>query len=250
VARESPADYDAFAWFYHHHWGAQFRPWAVAMLDRVLLPHLPEHSRILDVCCGTGIAAHELSTRGHNTTGVDASVQMLRYAKRNAPEASFICADARFFRFTPVFGGAISTFDSVNHFLSITELFDVFRNVHESLLPGGMFVFDALLEEAYLQDWNTACSVVQDDHACFIRGGYDPATRLGRTELTLFRLNGTWQRSDSVFCECFHPPLDIIGTLQSAGFTQLRCLTAARALGIDDGLSKGRAVFSCTKAAD
>jgi SAM-dependent methyltransferase len=250
VALESPADYDAFAWFYHHHWGAQFRPWAVAMLDRVLLPRLPKHSRILDVCCGTGVVACELAHRGHRTTGLDASAQMLRYAKQNAPEASFICADARCFHFAPVFAGAISTFDSINHFLSITELFDVFRNVHESLRPGGIFVFDALLEEAYLHDWNAAFSVVQDDHACFIRGGYDPATRLGRTELTLFRLNGTWQRSDSVFSERFHPAIDITETLHSVGFTQLRCLSAEKALGIDDGLSKGRAVFSCTKSSD
>ena len=45
--------------------------------------------RALDAACGTGRWAHELASRGHSVTGVDATPEMLTEARRKVPEARF-----------------------------------------------------------------------------------------------------------------------------------------------------------------
>ena len=80
------AAYDDFAWFYNLYWNEEFHGLAFPILERIWLARLPESSRILDVCCGTGYLAGLLAARGHAVTGVDASPEMIRHARANAPE--------------------------------------------------------------------------------------------------------------------------------------------------------------------
>lgn len=59
------SDYDRFAWFYNRYWGSSsYIDKVIAILDDLLLSHLPVNGRILDLCCGTGQVAHALTTRG------------------------------------------------------------------------------------------------------------------------------------------------------------------------------------------
>ena len=44
-----------------------------------------------------------------------------------------------------------STFDSLNHVMSLDDMERVFRNVHAVLEAGGCFEFDLNMEEGYLQ---------------------------------------------------------------------------------------------------
>ena len=89
------SDYDRFAWVYNKHWGNQFVPLALRVLEKLVFPHLPAKARILDLCCGTGQLAQALLARGHQVTGLDVSQEMLRLARQNAPTAEFIVADAK-----------------------------------------------------------------------------------------------------------------------------------------------------------
>ena len=86
-------------------------------------------------------------------TGVDASAELIAQAKRDLPAASFVVADVRQFQSTGQFDGALSTFDSLNHILELTDLEASFRNVHRALLAGAPFVFDMNSEQAYRMDW-------------------------------------------------------------------------------------------------
>lgn len=237
------AGYDSFAWFYHRYWSDHFHPWAVRLMDRLIVPAVPEGSPILDLCCGTGKLAGELTQRGYRVTGLDASEQMLRYGRQNAPAAAFLCADARAFTIRPAFACVLSMFDSMNHILSADDLLKVFRNTRECLLDRGTFVFDALLEDAYVRDWTQSCSIVDAEQACFIRGGYNPATRLGRTEVTLFQRNSEWLRTDTTFFERCYPPEELQDLLARAGFDEIRCLHPVSDLGIGGDFSEGRRVF-------
>ena len=74
---------------------------------------------------------------------------MLRYAKENAPGAEFIPEDARNFKLPPVYDGVFSTFDSLNHVMTIDELQAVFNNVNECLVKGGIFIFDLTTERHF-----------------------------------------------------------------------------------------------------
>ena len=145
------------------------------------------------------------------------------------------------------FEAAISTFDSLNYMLSEDDLLAVFRNVFAALIEGGRFVFDLNLERRYRDFWGATCSTVDDDHACFMRGDYDPETHLARTIVTLFRPNGAWKRDDVVFVQRCHGLEDVVALLGKAGFAGAACLDASRDLELEGDFGNARGVFVATK---
>ncbi|MDR5693869.1 MAG: methyltransferase domain-containing protein [Armatimonadota bacterium] len=158
------SEYDRFAWFYNRYWGVPFRNQALPVLERLLLPHIPEHGSILDLCCGTGQLAQTLAERGYQVTGIDGSEEMLRYARENAPGVELILADARSFTLPSVYYSVVSTFDSLNHIMRLEELTRVFQNVHAVLGDNGLFLFDVNTEEGYQTRWRGSFAIVQEDH--------------------------------------------------------------------------------------
>lgn len=50
---------------------------------------------VVDVGCGTGHQAHDLSTRGFDVIGVDPSTEMLAHARRRFPDLTLMQDDAR-----------------------------------------------------------------------------------------------------------------------------------------------------------
>ncbi len=234
--------YDGLGWLYDMHWRGLW-PQAMAVLDRIILHDLPPHARILDLGCGTGHLAAALVGRGYDVTGIDISVDMLRYARENAPGAAFVCADAREFKLRPDFDLVISTFDSMNHMLTEDELERAFVNVRSCLKPGGRFIFDLNMAKAFENEWWKSSFFLFDDHTYIMRGGYDRTTRIGRTDLTLFRLEEHWTRQDfTVFQRCY-TRREVRDTLAAAGFASSRMYTASN-LDMRSHLAVGRAYFA------
>jgi SAM-dependent methyltransferase len=93
--------YDAFAQVYEKHWSSEVPPQLWTIIERLLVPHLPEKARVLDLCCGTGYTAARFVERGFDVTGLDGSKEMLRRARRSAPAARFVLKDARRFDSKP-----------------------------------------------------------------------------------------------------------------------------------------------------
>ncbi len=55
---------------------------------------LPKNAKVLDLGCGTGVSRTKfLVDSGFNVTGIDFSEKMLKYARKNVPEATFIQQD-------------------------------------------------------------------------------------------------------------------------------------------------------------
>ena len=152
-ARPASAGDDAFAWFRQKRWCAQYHPWAVAVLERILTPHLGPGASVLDLFCGAGAITKALAALGYYVTGVDRSGALVDLARAEAPEAFFLEADARAFRMPLAFHGAVCAFEGLNRIIAPPELQTVFENVWASLQPRGVFVFDMLLEDAFLARW-------------------------------------------------------------------------------------------------
>src|SRR5215510_2597705 len=114
--------YDSFAWFYHRYWNEEFHSLAFPILERIWLPRVPPGGAILDVCCGTGYLAGLLADRGYKVTGIDASPEMIRYARIHVPAAQFHIAEAVSFQLNTKHQAAVSTFDSLNHILRLEYL--------------------------------------------------------------------------------------------------------------------------------
>ncbi|MDY6834390.1 MAG: class I SAM-dependent methyltransferase [Chloroflexota bacterium] len=213
--------YDDFAWIYNEHWGSYINQ-VTAILDELMLSKLPTGARILDLCCGTGQLAQELVDQGFVVTGLDISEGMLRFAREHAPDTEFIRGDARSFSLPLAFDGIVSTYDSLNHIMSIEELIDVFDNVYRALRGGGLFLFDLNTEAGYENHWEGgAFDIVEDDHVCIVRSIYDPDERIAQFDATIFILEREWKRSDLTFFQRCYSQMQVADALESAGFVNI-----------------------------
>lgn len=240
--RSAPSPYDAFAWFYQEYWGREVPLQLFAAVEELLLPHVARGARLLDLCCGTGQVAGALAARGFEVTGLDASREMLRHARQNAPGVRFVRADARSFRVASPYDAVVSTFDSLNHILTLGELLRVFGNVRRALRPAGLFFFDVNLERGFRRHWQEQFSVVEPERVCIVSGAYDAAARLGRYDFTLFRpAGGAWRRADFSIAERCYTTRELKGALRRARFDSVKVYDAARDAGLAD--HAGRAFF-------
>lgn len=240
--------YDPFAWFYNRYWNEGFHRLAFPVIKRVLLARLAEGARVLDVGCGTGYLAGRLAERGFAVTGLDISPEMVKNARENVPNGAFLVADLRHFALKTRFSAAVATFDTLNHLLEPADLGRALANVAQALEPGGLFLFDVLEEEAYRSHWQESYALVEDDHVLAITGsGFDPADRLARCRITMFRRNGDgWQRSDTTVVERCYEHAEIGAALAKAGFTEVTCHDA-RDLGMAGELGAGRVFYLVSK---
>ena len=244
----SYSDYDAFAWFYNRYWSNHpYINQAFPVLEKLLSVYLSPQNCILDLCCGTGQLAQVLIKRGFQVTGLDSSSEMLRYAREKVPSAEFICADARSFSLSPIYHGVLSTFNSLNHIMTLDELTDVFKNVYTALRDGGIFLFDMIMKEGCQQNWHNSFSTVEADNTCIIKGTYDKNKMTSVGDLTLFRLeNKIWQRFDVTLFQKSYSESELRSALREAGFRQISAYDAKRDLGMTSH-NIGRTFFLANK---
>ena len=242
------SDYDPFARVYNKYWGDEFTRFAFPLVERLVLRRLPPGASILDLCCGTGQMAATLTALGYSVTGVDGSPEMLRFARQNAPAATFVHADARSFTLPHRFDAAICIFDSLNHVMTAGELEDVFRCVRAALRGGAPFFFDLNLEAGFSLAWHDNFGIVEDDLLCVVRTSYDPENKVACFDVTVMTQDNGWKRTDFTLRQKCHSPEEVLAALARAG------LTGAEVYSLDDRrglvpLAPGaeRAFFLCCR---
>ena len=105
--------------------------------------------KILDVGCGTGRHAIELTKRGYNVTGIDLSESQLKRAKEKATAAGlsidFQQQDARNLSFDGKFDVAIMLCEGGFSLMETDEMnYEILKNVTKSLKPQAKFIFTTL----------------------------------------------------------------------------------------------------------
>ena len=244
---EHHADYDDFAQVYNRHWSG-FSIHIVPILDQLALNGYPPGVAILDLCCGTGQLAGELTERGYKVAGVDASKQMLNHARINAPKAMFHCSDVRFFELPTDFAIAFSTFDSLNHLLTLDDLEKVFRNVYRQLETGGVFVFDMNLESGFQSRWVSPFNIWSENTVIVTESKYDDIEKLATASITIFTCKeadkSLWRRTDVTLTQRAYTVEELTKTLTSAGFTGVDVFDAHRDF---EMRQVGRAFFRAKK---
>ncbi len=240
--------YDPFARFYERYWCEEVPPAIFTVIERLLLPELERESRILDLCCGTGYTVARLERMGYRrVTGLDGSEKMLRIAERHAPRSGFILGDARSFGPQQEFDAILSTFDSLNHLMTLAELEAVLSNAHDALIGGGLFLFDMNTETGFIEHWADYFSIVEEEEVCVLRGSYDRDEKVGRYDITMFERTrrGEWKRADAVITERCYSMREIRAALRRAGFKRVRVFDAVRDMGLED--HTGRKFFLARK---
>lgn len=183
------SDYNNWAWLYNQTMGPEYSQPQLNLLKRVLLPHIPAQGNILDLCCGTGQLIQPLIDLGYQVTGLDGSEDMLRYARKNSPQASYCLEDARTFELGKQFDGIFSTSASLNHLMTLEDLTQVFQRVQVSLKDGGFFVFD-LNHPKQLERWwqgQPTEGELSRYYAWMITPHYDASLAKGDFQVTIFQ---------------------------------------------------------------
>jgi SAM-dependent methyltransferase len=128
----------------------------VAFIKDALSP--PADGHVLDVACGYGRHAIELSQRGLRVTGLDLSLPLLIRAadesQRRALSVNFVHADMREMAFDGQFDGAYCVLSSFGYFDEDTNL-KVATSICRALKPGGRFLLDTLNRDYIVADLPT-----------------------------------------------------------------------------------------------
>ncbi|HEY95367.1 MAG TPA: class I SAM-dependent methyltransferase [Dehalococcoidia bacterium] len=217
-------DYDVFAWLYNRELG-WYSSIIFPFLKIIAGDNLPDGARILDLCCGTGHLAKILCENDYHVTGIDGSAKMLQYARRNAPAAKFFLGDARSFKLSAEFDAVFSTFDSLNHVMTLTELERVFKNVYTCLNKGGIFIFDMNMQEHFETRMKEGINSIfeKPKYLYIMRTEYDEERKLGKYTVTIFQSEDKfWKRSDIVLYQTWYPLENIVFSLGKTGFTAIK----------------------------
>ena len=116
---------------------------------------------LLELGCGSGGHALELSKRGFGIHGVDVSGDMLSIAEKErnrllpfgaGENLSFSQGDIRELALNKTFDAAISLFHVISYLPTLRDIEKVFKRVSRHLNPGGLFVFDVWYAPAVLTE--------------------------------------------------------------------------------------------------
>jgi ubiquinone/menaquinone biosynthesis C-methylase UbiE len=113
-SKTSYTPYDALDSYYKDCYGGAYEM-VMAVLEKLLLQHIPKGVQVLGLGCGRGKVAQLLQMKGYQLTGIDNSEVMLSHARKNVPGAEFILEDARFFKLPPTFHAAYTIDVPLNH---------------------------------------------------------------------------------------------------------------------------------------
>lgn len=107
---------------------------------------LKKGAEILDLACGHGRHAIELTRRGYDVTGLDYSKHFINIARETAKkfkiDVKFVQDDMRQLSYEKKFDAVINMFTSFGYFDNENDNIIVLRKIARALKPGGKFLID------------------------------------------------------------------------------------------------------------
>ncbi len=147
-------------------------------------------AKVLDVPCGNGRLAVELSARGFQLTGVDIAGEFIEeaHACSIARDLSieWVHGDMRDLPGPGIFDGAFCWGNSFGY-LDNDGNMDFLRSVGRALRPGGRFIIDALAGEMLFASFQAKRSFEIGDITMNVRNHYDPVRGRLDTEYSFVR---------------------------------------------------------------
>ena len=101
-----------------------------------LMERLPAGAEVLDAGCGAGIPISQMLSERFHVTGVDFSEAQVELARKNVPNAKFLCEDMTKLNFPEnTFEGIVSYYAIIH--IPREEHQPLLANFHRMLKPGG-----------------------------------------------------------------------------------------------------------------
>jgi SAM-dependent methyltransferase len=176
--------------------------------------------RVVDLGCGSGIWARELTDAGYQVLGVDLSPAMIELARRRVPDAEFHVGS--FVRFPLPACRAVTALGEVFNYRvdpenSLRRLRRVCQGVFDALTPKGLLVFDVAepgrckgLTQRFTEGEDWACLV--EYHRDFAR------QRLTRRIVSFRQVGDTYRREEETHIQQLYPGTKVAAMLREIGF--------------------------------
>ncbi len=155
---------------------AAWAEYLLALFDR----HGGAHGQLLDLACGSGSLALELTARGVDVIGVDGSQDMLAVAREKAEEEGapvmFLCQDMRELDLYGTVDGAVCMLDSLSHVCDTADVGEILRRLGLFIAPDGLLVFDVNTPYKHREVLGDNAFVFEEDEfVCVWRNRYSEA---------------------------------------------------------------------------
>lgn len=173
---------------------------------------------LLDLGCGSGILAALALRAGHDVVGVDASVEMLKLARRHAPGARLVHASLMEIEFPPC--SAITILgEGLNSAVGGRRppWRTLFSRMARALCPGGMLIFDVVMNHGAAMNYQRFTT--GKDWAVLVRVTEKPGSNRLTRHITVFRQVGAlWRRSVETHHVRLLDRATVVTALREAGF--------------------------------
>lgn len=165
--------------------------------------YYPSGKTVLDLACGTGTLSKLLNEEGYNIIGIDLSDDMLCIASsKSVDNASFIKGDISSFALPKKVDYCVCSLDSINHLESIEQVGECFNCVYNSLVDGGIFVFDVNTVYKHKNVLNDNTFVFDEENFFLSWDNEYLGENTVRILLDFFVFNGVnYDRFSEEFCE-------------------------------------------------
>ncbi|HSE99161.1 MAG TPA: class I SAM-dependent methyltransferase [Blastocatellia bacterium] len=203
---------------------------------------------VVDLGCGSGIWAEQLTRAGYQVLGIDISKAMIAIAKKRAPLARFQ-AGSLFKSRIPACNAVTCLGECINYLFDQTSegarLRRLFDRVYDALAPGGVFVFD-IAEPGQVAGGETVRGFNEgEDWVVLVEKREDRKREMLSRRIICFRKAGDhYRRADETHRLRLYRARDIARDLRRTGFR----VRVMRGYG-EHRLSKAHAAFVARKLA-
>jgi len=204
---------------------AGFRDYALKAtpgLLRILRRRRITRGLIVDMGCGSGRWAAELTRSGYDVIGVDQSPAMLQLARRIAPDGRFRVGSLLSIKL-PACDGITSIGECLNYRFDASNnrntLRRLFRRVYRALRAGGVFVFDIAEPDRLPKQTPRRSWFEGRDWAVLVSVSGDRKQNLLRREIVCYRKVGRhFRRSEETHTLRLYRTRDLMDDLAQCGF--------------------------------
>jgi ubiquinone/menaquinone biosynthesis C-methylase UbiE len=181
---------------------------------------------IIDLACGTGSFSEQFANKGYNVIGVDMSSQMLTQAQIKLSafnnQVSLIQSKMQDFVSNEPVEGVVSCLDSINHLTDINDVQLTFNNVYNSLVSGGLFIFDVNTIYKHQEILFNNTFVFDEEDFYLVWDNEQVDDREVRILLDFFSFNGVnYDRYSEEFNERAYSIEELTNMLKLSGFNKI-----------------------------
>ncbi len=180
---------------------------------------------VIDLGCGSGLAAQVLHQAGYQVLGIDLSAAMIAIARTRVPAAEFHVASLLTTELPPC-TAVISLGECLNYLFedNSDEVLDaLFRRIYKALSPGGVFIFDVVVP-GQVPPGEIVKNFTEGQDWIVLVEKYEDQTELVLTRriITLRQVGDYYRRTEEVHRQRLFNETALTQTLSRIGFAVVR----------------------------